>query len=143
AVGPQECPETTLGPVSSGDYALLQQAGEIVLGQLTRFVGEMASASDQGVDRIPVDLAQLRQRGAGLGRGAMARGDDPAPVRRREMSRMARLSHDVAQGIRNRDEARGRPRTRLTLTLRHTSPGTPPGFISISNALSDVMAESR
>jgi hypothetical protein len=73
-----------LGPVGGGDHGLLQQASEIILGHLTGFFGRMASASDQGVDRIPVGLAQFRKRGADLRRGAIARGDDAAPVACRE-----------------------------------------------------------
>ena len=85
AAGLQKGPEAALGLVGGGDYPLLQQAGEIVLGQVTGFLGAMAAASDQSVDRIPVGLAQFRERGTGLGRGAIARGNDPAPVGRREL----------------------------------------------------------
>jgi hypothetical protein len=68
----------------------------------------MASTADQGVHRILVDLAQFRRRAAGFGYSAIARGDDPTPVGRWELRRVACQRHDFARGIGDRDEARKR-----------------------------------
>jgi hypothetical protein len=75
---------------------------------------------------------------AGRGSG----GDDPAPVGRREMSRMARLGHDLARGIRDRDGAGGRPRIGPTLTLRHAGPHSRPSTLPIGQHRLDRPSQS-
>jgi hypothetical protein len=85
------------------DDRFLQQAGEVVLGQVVRLVSGMAFVSDEGIDWIPVRLAQLRQRGAGVWARSITRGDDSAPLGRRELGRATGLGHDFAHGIVGRD----------------------------------------
>src|SRR5262249_2887277 len=69
------CPGT--GPPRQEVF--LQEADEEFLRQVLGILGGMATAADEGVERIPVRLAQLLQRLSRLGRGAVARRQHQAP----------------------------------------------------------------
>jgi hypothetical protein len=79
AVGQQERAEPAPDRVGRRDGALLQQAREIILGQVEGALGVVPLAADEGVDRKPVRGAQLGQGVQGPRRVAVAGGDDPAP----------------------------------------------------------------
>ena len=66
------------------EIAPLEQRGEEPLRQIARIVGVRAAPTDVGVERIPVGLAQRRQRGARRGRVVAAGGHDQAPPSRLE-----------------------------------------------------------
>src|SRR5262249_43443949 len=72
---------------------LLQQAGEERLGEVLGLVGVVPAAADVGVERVPVETAQVGQRVVGLGRRLLLGGDDQAPPRRREAAGWGRGGH--------------------------------------------------
>src|SRR5207249_958814 len=76
AGGEQVRAEPAAGPVRGGEVVLLQQPGEERLGQVLGGVVVVAAAADVGVDREPVEPAQVGQRLAGVRGGRVRRGRD-------------------------------------------------------------------
>ena len=79
--------EPAPGGIGDRDLVLLQQPGEEALRHVLRIFRREALAPDEGIERAPVELAELRQGLACLRPRALARsehqtppgGDEPAP----------------------------------------------------------------
>jgi len=84
AVGTKEGAEASLATVSGREHALLQQPGEIALGQVERLLGVVPFPTNERIDGIPVRGSQLGQRGPGVRRRQIGCCDDPAPSSRGE-----------------------------------------------------------
>src|SRR5688572_23760131 len=86
--------------VGLGDSSLLQQLREKRLRQVLRRLGCISVAAHTAVERIPVGLAQLRQRGLRVRRCRVARADDYRPMRRRKQPRGANgWAQFIATGV--------------------------------------------
>ena len=57
AIGEQEGAEPALIAVGTNQNGLLEQAGEVVLGQIERGVGIVSLTADQGINGEPVGCA--------------------------------------------------------------------------------------
>ena len=66
AHGAQEGAESAPGRVRPRDQVALQDVGEEILGPVLRLLGREPAVTDEGVDGVPVRLAQHRQGLAGL-----------------------------------------------------------------------------
>ena len=80
----EERAETSFARVRPGQVAVLQQLKEELLRQVLRIMRAPTESSDVSVERIPIGLAKTLEGFAGLGRASVPRGNDDAPVRRRE-----------------------------------------------------------
>src|SRR5262249_28831828 len=104
AVGAEEGPEAVPARVGGGRGALLEEAGEIGLGQVGGRGGGVPPAAGPRADRRTV----RRDR---LGFGPAGRGEDPAPSGRREAGgRWRRLGQDQAPRARETSGVGGIPR---------------------------------
>jgi hypothetical protein len=91
----QEAAEAALARVGRGDLPLLQQPGEKVLRQVEGRVGIMPLAPDEGIDGIPVELAQVLERRSGSRIVAIDGLRNPAPTCCREARPRRGRVHDV------------------------------------------------
>ena len=83
AVGAEEGAEAARAAVGGGEDGLLQQPGEVLLGQVEGVGLAVTQAPDQRIDRVPVRRAQLAER-RGRRPRRVARAGDAAPAGRRE-----------------------------------------------------------
>lgn len=81
----EESPQAAFFAVGAGEGILFEQVNEEGLRQVLRVRGGVAAASQERVQRRPVGLAKIRQRGLrGDGRLALHGEQDHAPMRRLE-----------------------------------------------------------
>ena len=69
----QEDPETPQLGVEVGEVALLEELGEVGLGEVAGLVGVISLVPDEGVEGVPVGLAQVLEGLASLTRRRVAR----------------------------------------------------------------------
>src|SRR5262245_32907712 len=77
----QEGAETALGPIDGAKEVWAQQIGEERLREVLPFLGRIAAAPDEGIERIPVRRAERFERAPGFALGAISRGEHDVPLR--------------------------------------------------------------
>ena len=80
----QERTKLALARIHRLEEVSLQKSGEVLLGQVLRFIWFIALPADKGVEGIPITSAKRGQRLTRLRRVAILRSRNDAPMRRRE-----------------------------------------------------------
>jgi hypothetical protein len=89
----EERSEASAGAIDDAQRVLFQQLEEEALGQVFCVAGGVSRAAQVGIERIPVLLAESRQRFTRVRRGGAARREHECPPRRLEPRPMSLRVH--------------------------------------------------